>query len=322
MRKTVSLLVAAACVMALASCSSGDAGVTQLEGCSNTPSGSASNSVKVTGEFAKTPKVKIPSPLKVTEKGTERTIVIPGKGEPVKPNSTVDVAFAAYNGTTGKELTANGFDGSASMPVPVDVKQIIPGIVRTVECVDIGSRVVTTANVKTAWGQGDPSQLGLKPTDSIVFVVDLLDVLPTKADGKSQPAVPGMPTVKLAKDGAPTVTIPKADPPTETKVAVLKQGDGKAVADGETVTAQYQGVIWATGKVFDQSWGKAPVPFPTAGQGVIPGFKKALVGQKVGSQVLVVIPPADGYGAAGQPDAGISGTDTLVFVIDILKTVK
>jgi peptidylprolyl isomerase len=38
------------------------------------------------------------------------------------------------------------------------------------------------------------------------------------------------------------------------------------------------------------------------------------VGQTVGSRVLLAFPPADGYGAAGQPSAGI---DTLVFVVDI-----
>ncbi|MEO6309178.1 MAG: FKBP-type peptidyl-prolyl cis-trans isomerase, partial [Leifsonia sp.] len=47
---------------------------------------------------------------------------------------------------------------------------------------------------------------------------------------------------------------------------------------------------------------------------------KALVGQAVGSQVIAVIPPADGYGEAGVPNAGIGGTDTLVFVVDILGT--
>jgi peptidylprolyl isomerase len=34
-----------------------------------------------------------------------------------------------------------------------------------------------------------------------------------------------------------------------------------------------------------------------------------------------MIPPADGYGEAGNPQAGIEGTDVLVFVIDILATV-
>jgi peptidylprolyl isomerase len=32
----------------------------------------------------------------------------------------------------------------------------------------------------------------------------------------------------------------------------------------------------------------------------------------------MVVPPDKGYGAGGQASAGIKGTDTLVFVIDIL----
>ncbi len=42
------------------------------------------------------------------------------------------------------------------------------------------------------------------------------------------------------------------------------------------------------------------------------------MGQTIGSQVLLVIPPADGYGTSGNSQAGISGTDTLVFVVDLL----
>jgi peptidylprolyl isomerase len=34
--------------------------------------------------------------------------------------------------------------------------------------------------------------------------------------------------------------------------------------------------------------------------------------------VLLVVPPDKGYGATGQPQAGIGATDTLVFVVDIL----
>ena len=38
----------------------------------------------------------------------------------------------------------------------------------------------------------------------------------------------------------------------------------------------------------------------------------------MGSRVLLVVPPADGYGKAGNPQAKIKGTDTLVFVVDLL----
>jgi peptidylprolyl isomerase len=33
---------------------------------------------------------------------------------------------------------------------------------------------------------------------------------------------------------------------------------------------------------------------------------------------MLVIPPADGYGKTGSAQAHIKGTDTLVFVVDIL----
>jgi peptidylprolyl isomerase len=90
------------------------------------------------------------------------------------------------------------------------------------------------------------------------------------------------------------------------------------VASGGSVTVQYQGTLWRNGKVFDQSWGSGPTTFSTSQ--VVPGFQKALVGQKVGSRVVAILPPADGYGTAGNDTAGIKGTDTLVFVIDILAT--
>jgi peptidylprolyl isomerase len=100
----------------------------------------------------------------------------------------------------------------------------------------------------------------------------------------------------------------------------LKKGDGEVVADGATVTVQYYGINWNTATVFDQSWtGGGPTSFSTAG--VVEGFAKGMIGQTVGSQVIVVIPPELGYGpSGGSPDAGIGADDTIVFVIDILAT--
>jgi peptidylprolyl isomerase len=83
------------------------------------------------------------------------------------------------------------------------------------------------------------------------------------------------------------------------------------------VTVQYQGINWTSGEIFDESWGGGAANFTT--DGVIEGFGAAMVGQTVGSRVVVIIPPDQGYGpSGGNPNAGISDTDTLVFVIDIL----
>jgi peptidylprolyl isomerase len=94
-------------------------------------------------------------------------------------------------------------------------------------------------------------------------------------------------------------------------------GDGAVVKAGDNVTVQYQGVNWTGGKVFDESWGRGPTSFTT--DGVIAGFGAAMVGQTVGSRVVVIIPPDQGYGPqGGNSGAGIAKDDTLVFVIDIL----
>ena len=74
-----------------------------------------------------------------------------------------------------------------------------------------------------------------------------------------------------------------------------------------------------SGRVFDSSWSRGqPAQFPIGTGQVVAGWDEGLVGQTVGSQVLIVVPPDKGYGVAGESQAGITGTDTLVFVVDIL----
>ena len=78
-------------------------------------------------------------------------------------------------------------------------------------------------------------------------------------------------------------------------------------------------MLWRDGSVFDSSWKRgAEADFPIGTGQVIPAWDKVLVGKKVGSRVLLVVPPADGYGSTGSQDGSIKATDTLVFVVDIL----
>ena len=117
------------------------------------------------------------------------------------------------------------------------------------------------------------------------------------------------------------MTIPKNSPPKTLAVRTLIKGSGPKVSKGQLIVVQYVGVIWASKKVFDSSWARgAPFAFTIGASPsqVIPGWDKGLVGQNIGSRVLLVIPPADGYGKTGNSQAGIKGTDTLVFVVDIL----
>lgn len=115
---------------------------------------------------------------------------------------------------------------------------------------------------------------------------------------------------------APVVTVTAPFSVTETQVHTLQPGDGPVVASTATVTVCYMGVNGRDGSVFDSSYERGePVDFPL--NGVVPGFQKAIAGQKVGSTVAVAMASADGY-PDGEPRAGIAPGDSLVFAIKIL----
>lgn len=121
----------------------------------------------------------------------------------------------------------------------------------------------------------------------------------------------------------PTLTIPSGPAPAALTQQVLTQGSGQPVAKGDLLVANYVGQTWApkSGKpnVFDSSFSRGQAAAFAIGTGkVIAGWDKTLVGKKLGSRVLLTIPPTDGYGSSGQPSAKISGTDTLVFVVDLV----
>jgi len=323
MRRIPALAAAAiAATFLLAGCSAdpGDAsasGAADSGECTSASSGSASDSITVTGDVGAAPTTTFKGPLSVDE--TERSVVTEGDGELVDIGSVATIDFTIYNGTSGDQVFSTLDEGGTQLQLTVDDTQYIPGIVNAVACVPVGSRVVAVIPPADAFGDTGNESLGIAATDSMVMVADVEGLVPTRADGEDQPAQDGFPTVTLDDDGAPTVTVPDTDAPAELQVETLKKGDGPVVGDGDSVTVQYQGVIWDSGTVFDQSWGNGgPRTFQTTG--VVTGFAAGMIGQTVGSQVVVVIPPDQGYGPDGNDAAGIKGTDTLVFVVDILAT--
>ncbi|WP_197496679.1 FKBP-type peptidyl-prolyl cis-trans isomerase [Mycobacterium sp. 1274761.0] len=116
---------------------------------------------------------------------------------------------------------------------------------------------------------------------------------------------------------APRIDVEAPFSVTETQVHTLRPGDGPVVADRASVSVCYMGVNGRDGAVFDSSYERgAPVDFRL--DAVVPGFQKAIAGQKVGSTVAVAMTSTDGY-PEGQPSAGIQKGDSLVFAIKILR---
>jgi peptidylprolyl isomerase len=116
----------------------------------------------------------------------------------------------------------------------------------------------------------------------------------------------------------PTVTRPTGAPPTTLVKRDLIVGSGPEAKAGQSVTVNYVGVLYSTGKVFDASW-KRHEPFSfSLGRGqVIPGWDQGIAGMKVGGRRELIIPAPLAYGAKGSPPA-IPPNAALVFVVDLL----
>ena len=315
LRTAGSIVLVAGLVAALAACSPTTATIDTGD-CEVTPTGAAAESVSLTGEFGSKPEVTFDTPMTIDS--TSRVVAIAGDGTIAQAGDTVQADYLLYNAKTGALVGGTEFGEGTAQALPLN-ESLIPGLVKTLQCSTVGSRVVGALSAADAWGAEGSAQLGVEADTPIVLVADVVGIADpplARADGEDQPPVAGMPTVVLDDSGAPTITIPATAPPAEFQIAVLKKGDGPVVPESANVVVHYTGINWNTGVVFDSSWDRgSPTTFNT--REVIGGFTAALEGQTVGSQVLVVIPPEQGYGAAGSPP-DIGGTDTIVFVVDIL----
>ena len=129
-----------------------------------------------------------------------------------------------------------------------------------------------------------------------------------------------LPTATGAFGDRPTLTFPAEPAPGELVVQVLERGTGDLVEAGQDLEVNYLGQVWG-GSIFDSSYERGEsISFPIGVGMVIAGWDDGLVGQQVGSRVLLSIPSHLGYGDRGVPQAGIKGGDTLVFVVDIVRT--
>jgi peptidylprolyl isomerase len=293
-----------------------------LAACSSASSGGAASAgatPTVSGAFGTKPTITLPSGAAPSTLQT--TVVSQGSGAKVVKG---DLLIANYSG----ELWRNGtvFDtsfGKQPASFAIGTGQVIPGWDKSLVGQTAGSRMLLVIPPADGYGSSGQSAAGIKGDDTLVFVVDIIASVNPKASASGTPGAalpPTLPAVSTAS-GQPTVTVPKTAAPSGLVIKTVVQGTGQALAKNDLAILQYTGMLWRTGKTFDSSWQRGvPIGITVAGGQAIKGFDLALPGIKVGSRVLLIIPPADGYGAAGNTQAGINGTDVMVFVVDVVGT--
>jgi peptidylprolyl isomerase len=280
---------------------------------------SALDGVTVAGT-AKAPTLTLKTkPLSV--KATTTKIVTPGTGPKLTKANAILFNYVLVNGKDGKQVETSF--GKTAAGMDLSSASLLPGLSKGLSGQKVGTKLLVAIPPSDAFGAQGNTQAGFGPSDTVLFYIELVSASTplTTATGVAVPPKAGLPTVKVAGAGAATVTVPKTAAPTKLIVQPLIKGAGPAVQAGQNIKVNYTGVLWKNGKKFDASADHGSSFDTQIGAGkVITGWDKGLVGQPVGSRVLLVIPPAEGYGAKGSPPL-IGPKDTLVFVVDILAIV-
>jgi len=279
-------------------------------------SGAGLDSLTISGEVGSEPEVKFDGELQADDIETE--VVEEGDGEEVASGDSVLTHVWIGNGFEQSKAFST-YDAEKPQLFTVDEKMMSEFFIEAIEGQTIGSRVAVAASAEKAFGEAGNSQLGIGNKDAVVAVIDLLSTVPDGPEGQEQKApswAPGLQGDAEAPSALDFGGVPKPDG--TLKSAYLVEGEGEKVAKGQTIVVDYLGQVYGGKKPFDESYSKQPTSFPIGVGGVVKGWDQTLVGVPVGSRVIMAIPPELGYGKQGNPQAGIKGTDTLYFVVDVL----
>lgn len=283
------------------------------------------------------PEVQWTSGMTVEE--TEVTTLAEGDGEAVAEGDRVLVNVLLSNGFT-QRTALNSFGteeagGSVVVgeePEPQQVTDLLlQPIAAQIEDGDtVGTRKQVVINAGDAFGDfaSGLGQFGVGNEDGLLLIFEIAAKALDGPQGTEQEAPGWAPTV-VTKKGTPTSLdfsgLQKPAPKGDLRTATLVEGDGAQVEEGQFVTVRYVGQVFGAAKPFDENFSDGGALDAAIGEGVqgastgvIPGWSQGLTGTTVGSRVIIQIPPRLGYGAQGNQQAGIGGSDTIYFLVDVL----
>jgi peptidylprolyl isomerase len=265
-----------------------------------------------------------PTPL-LAGKTPEVSTIDVGDGRQIEHGDQVDYEFVVEYGDGAQD--AGGNTGRVAAGVKGN------SLSQALQCAHVGDRLalVTTAeDIGDGFGPGALDEVD--PAETLVIVIDVTGAFLGKADGFNQLPLDGMPTVVTEVDGKPGITVPAEDPPKVLRHSAIKAGDGPKLKDGDQAVLHFGLWTWPTiagdePASVGSTWNAHRAQTLTLssfddGGGMPQGLVDALLGQRVGSQILVVIPPGDDGFPADQLPNGLSEDSTSIFVVDILGIQK
>lgn len=310
-RKRAVRAVAAMCVtatcFAFAAC--GNSNTSESTGNSSASSSAASGLTKIEGvkdtaKVGEKPVLEFKKPLEISN--NSYAVLQEGDGAVVEAGNRVCAQGMMVDTKTGdvKSSTweSNQMDCSLVAAKPGEAKTSYMAVINGLKL-----------NSTVAFGINDSSS-----NSSYLMVMTLKKQSKdlTKAEGTKVKNIPSnLPKVTNAADGKPSIDMNGYKGSDKLVVQPLIEGNGDKLESNSYAVVKYTGWL-LDGKQFDSSWDRNSTFDVNMQGGVIEGWLQGLKGQKVGSEVLLVIPPSLGYGDKAQGE--IPANSTLVFVVDIL----
>ena len=264
------------------------------------------------------PKLDVRTPYTVSE--TTVQVLSEGDGREAAEGDQVVTQILLVNGRSGNTIDSS-YERRQPLTFQLQAGGVLRGLYSALLGQTAGSRIALAIPPAEGFGTQGNQQFGVEPNDTLVAVMDIERVteVPESAEGKGKPGPGDLPELRVGGDNIPKEFVADGDEPEQVKelvAAPIIVGEGPKVQPGQSLTVHYLGQLYPDGAIFDQSWDKQPFGFQVGTGGVIPGWDQGLVGQRVGSRVLLAVPSDLGYGKQGSQD--VPPNADLIYVIDIL----
>lgn len=269
------------------------------------------SSISVSDDMSAAPQVDATWPLKVDQ--TMSTTIVAGTGRQIpSEEATVSVQYVGINASTGETFDSSWDYGT---PVTFALSNLVTGFKQELNGVAVGSRVLMALAPEDGYGaSGGNAQAGIGAEDTILFVVDVIDVALDAPEGQSQDLPAGLPHVDQSGE-VPTITIGSAAEPTETTVNDLITGTGRALGADDSLGSHAVCVTW-DGTEYYNDYGEE-LAFDSAQGQVHKALWEALQGHTIGSRVLVTMPGSIAY-PNGSTSPAIEANTSVACVVDLL----
>jgi peptidylprolyl isomerase len=280
------------------------------------PDEAAVSGIKWTGGGTEGPELDFVTPLRVSQATVG--VIEAGDGPGIAMGQLVTFDSQVVDGETGT-VEASTFAGDDPEQLILSPTTADITMLTAMQSAKVGAKFLYVVPDFAGAASGSATSpaaetTGALPSKVIAISIRSVSEVPVEASGAATTPDAALPVVTFDAAAAPILKPPGGDPGGELVAAELIEGTGAKVADGQTLAVKYCGWLW-DGTAVSAVWGDDPAVVVSLND-VISGWRKAIVGRPVGSRILMVIPPAHGFGGAGQD--GIPPDSTLIFVVDVL----